>query len=125
MSDSKKERDRLIYENKIICEFLGAELQGGYDNKELGHTELYCFKSDCSPTNLRTYSTGAMRFHKEYNWIMLVVGEISNLNFSEVVGLKEKIGELFPFNLNQLFIGVTNIHTKVVALIEWYNENKK
>jgi len=62
-----------------------------------------------------------LRYDSSWNCLMTVIEKIGNINFSEDKELENKINNIFPSNINQLFTNREYIYGKVVMFIKWYN----
>lgn len=78
-----------LYNNKLICEFLGAKCEVAWENLNSGEKD-YSVKSPIvvewrnKLNNTGGYEESMMlqntRFHNDWNWIMMVVEHIQKMN---------------------------------------------
>lgn len=106
----------MIENNKLIAEFLGMQKTdlGWFDNEEVF--------SDTERDN--TFDD--LKFHRDWNWLMLVVNEIEKTKLGSLE-IQSKNLVLLQYNqktdkyYNSTLI--ENLYNACVEFIKWYNEN--
>ena len=121
-------KEEILEYNKLCAEFLGLELYGP------GFPSGYFYKQDYYDF----YHFEDLKFHSDWNWIMMVIEKIQGLGFntdsySPIQGSVELEDTLHEFNIWDKINpeiqgrGKTKKEAVVKAINQfliWYNENK-
>ncbi len=119
----------LIYgeNNKLIAEFMGAELGNGTDDHPIVYINIptYCGE--------QTLSASMLKYHKRWDWLMPVIEKIENDIGHAVVISQENVTIIehdSKSNLNELIYvdegsKLESVYKAVVDFIKWYNKSKK
>lgn len=106
--------------NKLIAEFIGRH---GKHRKD-----LWFFKDPHS--NRVWHKIEWMKFHSSWDWLMVIVEKIEQLNYMMIIEYNScyiKLRKLTAKPFIKVYEGkskINNVYNAVIEFIKWYNENK-
>ena len=123
MKTQTTEQIDIIQGNKLIAEFMGAELEGTMKGKL-----VYGIKGPCSGKT-DFYYPSELKYHASWDWLMPVVEKIKELMYDQDMNVKGSLGNKIKYvtlytaifeSFQQVDINKT--YTAVVEFIKWSNE---
>lgn len=75
-------KDRIYYGNRIIAEYMGAEVHQAYSEMLSQSGEICTFSAEKAPDIFKTHSISCLKYHKSWDWLMpvLVKMEFNKVN---------------------------------------------
>ena len=129
--------------NKLIAEFMGAEVQQPYSEIEGLSGLMFYYPKDTSPDIFRNLPLSAIKYNSSFAWLMPVIDKIEALyegnvsitisgvrcHLSLIMGTRYPIATDFIEDIPQCYSGscdskIIAVYTTVVEFIKWYNQNK-
>jgi len=111
--------------NKLIAEFMGAKLAKD-DYGEFGYH--YPKGSKKPPTCIWGFSPYALRYNKDFDWLMPVIDKISKQAIIETKNSNETmyVSITVPDKYYQSATGkpIDTLFNSAVEFIKWHNKNK-
>lgn len=122
--------------NTLLAEFLGSELEEAVKSEK-----VYCLlmpdENDISGFKKEFFAPDELKFHKSWDWLMLVVDKIESLEnvFAFYITFDKYIKQssvvIHPFNNSFTKVGVYKkskieaIYTACIEFVKWFNSQNK
>lgn len=112
--------------NKLLAEFLGWDKYETFED-----SEEYCLtcveELHLKIGDFNIYSLSELKFHNDWNWLMLVVDKIEETNLGSLE-MQSKNLVLLQYNYKtEKYYNSTlieNVYNACIQFVKWYNENK-
>jgi len=101
-------------DNKLIAEFMGANLYAPNDYEMYGIID--CIADGENEQHF--FTTEQMKFQTSWDWLMPVVDAC--MNYGHMTQTKEQQFIIQSF----AFVDITKTYKAVIEFIKWYNKNK-
>ncbi len=120
------QQDAIIQGSIAIAEFLGWEKTAYGDEDYYTHNEYH--GGNCL-WQYSAYRPQHMKFHNDYNWLMVVVDKLEEEGFSVVIKFgsciidpnRDNVKKIAKFSPNRAL----NIFLASIDAIQWYNTTKQ
>ena len=108
--------------NKLIAEFLGYKYETTKFTKCVNRTLVKLYNPN-TPTGLpllKIYEENSIKFHKDWNWLMLAVQQIEGIEI--VMGDRDNFRHFQKVLAHPIYTPLEKIYKEIVLFIEWYNK---
>ena len=115
-------KEEILEGNKLIAEFMGAEVSQAYSKTKEQDGLMFYYQKDSSPATYRNLSSAAIKYHSSWEWLMPVYIKI----------VREKLWDSYEegviiFNILYDRLadaeGIDKVYESIVEFIKWYNQN--
>lgn len=117
--------------NELLAEFLGFEKVKFLDNSyvfiipdNLSHNEYKNLTLE-NDEEVVAWSAEHLLFHKDWNWLMQVVGKIENLENSLKNETNEEFKQFQKILSLPIYTKIEAVYNACVEFVKWYNQNEK
>lgn len=124
-------QEQILESNKIIAEFMGAEITQAYSKTKEQDGVLFYYPKDTSPSMYRNLSSSGIKYHKEWDWLMPVVDKLEELGYEININGNDCYVQQ-PNRKGRLVIHCKNwinklqcVYQAVISTINWHNLQEK